>query len=303
MRLSFKVVVLAFFALFSSLTLQAVETRGFLTRDEIALFYKQGYLLKRQCLSQTEMKQLNADITTVIDRAIDEIQHSKDLTFSDEDQFLYIDGSRIVCKRRPDQSISIARVNGCGGMQPSLLNTMRSEKMVRTFFELLGTDDLEHLISQIHPKLPGDGVAYPRHRDIQFRKSFDPDWQDVLGNGSYAICIIPIDRMAPENGGLWIDKNNYPEPQGLAEDIVWLYAEPGDLLFMHPYLYHGSGPNLAPHSSRKMLLTGFCAFGANHKPYPGAHVNTRFTLTREGKISMTAAPWSQGVSLGSGVGH
>lgn len=252
-----KVIALAFFMVLSSFTLDAVETQGFLTADDIALFYKQGYLLKSQCLSQAEMKQLNEDITTVIDRAIEEIRNSKDLTFSEDDQIIYIDGSRVVCKRRLDQSISIARINGCGGMQPALLATMRSEKMIHTFFELLGTNDLEHLIAQIHPKLPNDGIAYPKHRDIQFRKSFDPDWHDILGNGSYAVCVIPIDRMTPENGGLWIDRNNYPEPQGLEEDLIWLYAEPGDLLFMHPHLYHGSGPNLAPNTSRKTLLTGF----------------------------------------------
>lgn len=298
-----RVLFLAFFVVLSSFTRDAMGTQGFLTPDDIALFYKQGYLVKAQCLRKAEMKQLNEEITVVIDRALQEIQHSKDLTFSEDDQIIHIEGSRVVCKRRLDQSISIARINGCGGMQPALLATMRSERMVRTFFELLGTHDLEHLICQIHPKLPGDGVAYPKHRDIQFRKSFDPDWQDILGNGSYAICIIPIDRMSPENGGLWIDRNNYPEPQGLEEDLVWLHAEPGDLIFMHPHLYHGSGPNLAPHMSRKTVLTGFCAFGANHKPYPGAHLNTRFTLTKEGEVSMSASPWNQDHSLGSGAGH
>lgn len=298
-----KGIVLAFFMVLFSLTLDAVETQGFLTADDIALFYKQGYLLKAQALSQAEMKQLNEDITAVIDRTIEEIQHSKDLTFSEDDQIIYIDGSRVVCKRRPDQSISIARINGCGGMQPGLLATMRSEKMLYTFFELLGTNDLEHLISQIHPKLPGDGIAFPKHQDIQFRKSIDPEWQDILGNGSYAICVIPIERMTLENGGLWIDRNNYPESQGLEEDLVWLHAEPGDLLFMHPHLYHGSGANLSPDTSRKTLLTGFCAFGANHKPYPGAYVNTRFTLTEKGQILMSTSPWSQGQLLGSSVGH
>lgn len=291
------------FALLFSVALNAAELKGFLTADEITLFYKQGYLIKRQCLSQEDMSQLNKDITVATDRALEEIRDSKELTYSEDEQMLYIDGSRVVYKRRPDTSTSIARINGCGGMQPSLLTTMRSEKMLQTFFELLGTSDIEHLISQIHPKLPGDGIKFPKHRDIQFRKSFDPDWQDILGNGSYAVCIIPIDRMTPENGGLWIDRNNYPEPQDLEEDLIWVNAEPGDLLFMHPYLYHGSGPNLSPNASRKTLLTGFCAFGANHKAYPGAHVNTHFTLTEEGKISMTNSPWSQALLIGHGSGH
>lgn len=277
--------------LFLFSNLGAVETRGFLTSEDIALFYKQGYLLKKQCLNQEEMHRLNEDITLFIDRTLTEIQQSDDQSLSDQDQILNINGSRIVFKRFPNQAISIARVNGLSGIQPLLLDIVRSKKMMHTFFELLNTSDLEHLISQVHPKMPGDGIAYPKHRDIQFRQSFDPDWQDVLGNGSYAICIIPIDRMTQENGGLWIDRNNYPEPQGLEEDLVWITAEPGDFFFMHPYLFHGSGPNLSS-MSRKTLLTGFCAFGANHKAYPGSDANTRLTLMKDGSIAMQPSPWN-----------
>jgi hypothetical protein len=286
---------------FASFSLNAQETEGFLSTEEIALYYKQGYVLKRQCLSPSEMHDLNVNVTAVVDRALETIKNSQ-LTFADDDRMLYIDGSCIVCRRREDK-FSIARINGCSGMQPALLTATRSEKMVRTFFELLGTTDLEHLISQIHPKLPGDGISFPKHRDIQFRKFFDPDWQDILGNGSYAVCIIPIDPMTPENGGMWIDKNNYPEPQGLEEDRLWIYAEPGDLLFMHPYLYHGSGVNPSPTASRKTLLTGFCAFGANHKAYPGAHVNTRLKLTETGAIEITNSPWSKDIFIGPSKGH
>ena len=89
---------------------------------------------------------------------------------------------------------------------------------MQTFSEIPGTRDLEHLIFQIHPKIPGDGISFPRHRDIQFRKSYNPEWQDILGNGSYAICIMPVDPMTQDNGCLWIDKNNYPEPQEKEEE-------------------------------------------------------------------------------------
>ncbi|MGL5263965.1 MAG: phytanoyl-CoA dioxygenase family protein [Candidatus Rhabdochlamydia sp.] len=286
---SLRILIVLLF-LFSNLG--AIEIRGFLTREDIALFYKQGYLLKKQCLSLEEMNRLNEDITLFIDRTLTEIKKSDDLSPSDQDQVLNINGSRIVFKRFPNQAISIARINGVSGIQPSLLDIVRSEKMIHTFFELLNTSDLEHLISQVHPKMSGDGIAYPKHRDIQFRQSFDPDWQDILGNGSYAICIIPIDRMTQENGGLWIDRNNYPEPQGLEEDLVWITTEPGDFFFMHPYLFHGSGPNLSS-MNRKTLLTGFCAFGANHKAYPGSDANTRLTLIKDGSIATQLSPWSQ----------
>jgi hypothetical protein len=282
-----KLISIVFLFLISTLK----ATQGYLTREDIDLFYSQGYLLKRQCLSQEEIDQIN--VTPIIDRAFKEIQQSSDQTLSEQDQILYVNGSRIVFKRRPDQSMSIVRINGVSGMQSALLDTLRSEKMVRTFCELLNTSDLEHIINQFHPKLPGDGIAYPKHHDIQFRKSFDPDWQDILGNGSYAVCIIPLDPMSQENGGLWIDRNNYPEPQGLEEDLVWIDAQPGDFLFMHPHLFHGSGPNLSLTKSRKTLLTGFAAFGANHKQYPGTDVNVRLTLLEDGTITAQPAPWSQ----------
>lgn len=249
------------------------------------------------------MNQLNDRVTTVISQAIEQIHESPDPVILEEEQFLYINGSRVVFKRHSDRLASIARINGCSGIEPTLLERVRSEKMVHTFFELLGTSDIEHLISQIHPKLPNDRISFPKHQDIEFRKSFDPDWQDILGNGSYAICIIPIEPMTPENGGLWIDKNNYPEPEGLDEDRSWIYAEPGDLLFIQPYLYHGSGPNHSTTVSRKTLLTGFCAFGANYKSYPGAHVNTRLTLVEGNEILATPAPWSDTPCIVPAAGH
>jgi hypothetical protein len=283
--------------------LASMETKGFLTPEEITLFYQQGYLLKEQALSLREINQLDETVSSTIQQALEQIQLSDDPIVSDEEQFLYINESRVVFKRHSNQSISIARINGCSGIEPALLKIARSEKMVHTFFELLGTSDIEHLICQIHPKLPNDKIAFPKHRDIQFRKLFDPNWEDILGNGSYAICIMPTEPMSPENGGLWIDANNYPEPQGLDEKRIWIYAKPGDLLFMHPYLYHGSGPNLSLTESRKTLLTGFCAFGANHKSYPGAHINTRLTLMEDSSIAAQPTPWSQTPCIEQLTGH
>ena len=293
--MNFTLVLTIFIMSVCSSVLTAGEMKGFLTPKDIAVFYKQGYLLKPKALSQMEMKQLNERVTTVVNRALEQIHESPDPVISEEEQFLSINGSRVVFKRHSDRFAAIARINGCSGIEPTLLETVRSEKMVHTFFELLGTSDIEHLISQIHPKLPNDKITFPKHQDIQFRKALDPDWQDVLGNGSYAICIIPIEPMTPENGGLWIDDND--------DERVWIYAEPGDLLFMHPYLYHGSGPNLSPTASRKTLLTGFCAFGANHKSYPGAHVNTRLTLVDGNAILITPAPWSQTPCVEPAAGH
>lgn len=281
--------------LLSYFSASATENKGYLSQEEITTFHKQGYFLKKNCLSIDECSHLHEIITKSINQALDAIYLSENQSISTSEQFLHIDGSKIIFKRPSNTSISIARINGVGGMQPMFLDIGRSEKMVRTFFELLGTSELEHLILQIHPKMPGDGIEFPRHRDIQFRKTYDPEWQDILGNGSYAICVIPIDPMTQENGGLWIDKNNYPElTDNIEEDRLWIEANPGDLIFMNPYLFHGSGPNLSSTLSRKTLLTGFCAFGANHKAYPGAAINTQITLKDPDTIEIKPSPWSQG---------
>ena len=63
---------------------------------------------------------------------------------------------------------------------------------------------------------------------------------------------------------------------------------------MHPNLYHGSGPNLSIDASRKTLLIGYCAFGANHKPYPGANVSMRVYKDKlDGSIKIEPAPWKE----------
>ena len=55
--------------------------------------------------------------------------------------------------------------------------------------------------------------------------------------------------------------------------------------------------------NRKSGGEGFCAFGANHKSYPGAHVNTRLTLAEENSILTTPSPWSQTPCIGPVSGH
>lgn len=281
------------------------HTLGFLGKEDIDLFHKQGFVLKRQCISTLEMDQLRTTLTAIIYNSLQDISQNPSYEPSDNEQSYFINGCRIVFKKRSNNSISIQKFNGCCGINPALLEVVRSKKLVTTFCELLGTRDLEHIISQIHPKLPGDGIFYPRHRDIQFRKAYDPDWKDILGNGSYGICIIPVDPMSPENGGLWVDRNNFPEEgkgEGEKENREWITAQPGDLLFMHPQLFHGSESNTS-NVSRITLLTGFCAYGANSKPYPGALVNYRVQLAEDGTLTCVPTPWCQNYVGNLTIGH
>lgn len=260
-----------------------------LSPDEIAQFYKEGFLIKRQVFTSTEVRYLQNQMDLALEQAFASLEPSE------EEQIHYLNGARIVSKKN-----AILRINGCAPLA-DLTPFLASDRLISAFCDLLGTNDLEHIIAQIHPKMPYDGVSFAGHCDLQFRKMFDPNWQDILGNGSYAICIIPVDRMNEQNGGLWVQLKN-SDPLSLRCAHTWLALEPGDILFMHPELYHGSGPNNSPFP-RRTLLTGFCAFGANHCPYPGAGVSVHFTRHPSGEITSAPAPWQTPQAAAPSYGH
>jgi ectoine hydroxylase-related dioxygenase (phytanoyl-CoA dioxygenase family) len=257
----------------------SAPVKGFLTQEEIEMFFKQGYLVKKQGIEKSQVAALDQMTLNMIDKITREI-FSNTYPCSPDQQITHINGSQVVFKKPSANEASILRVVGSGGIEPNLLTTLRSHQMATTFFDLLGCNDLEHIICSFHPKQPKDGVTFVKHRDIQYRKQFDPEWKDVMGNGSYAICILAIDAMSAANGGLYVDRSTYPpKKEASSEDVVSLSMEPGDLLFMHPEILHWSDANVSE-VGRRALLTGFCAWGANHKAYPGTEINVR--LTRSG---------------------
>ena len=274
------------------------STMGFLNQEDIQFFHQQGYFIQKKAVKEEELACLDKMTDAMIKTIKTEIISEK-YQISDQQQITYINGSQVVFKKYASNKITILRVVGCGGLEPHVLKTLRSHQMAMTFFDLLRCNDLEHIICSFHPKEPNDGVAFVKHRDIQYRKQFDPDWDDLLGNGSYAICFLAIDAMSSANGGLYIDKSTFPPSDKKAEnaestspeDIKSLTMEPGDLLFMHPELLHWSDANVSE-VGRRALLTGFCAWGANHKTYPGAAVNVHLTR-KENSVESEPSNWDQ----------
>ena len=259
-----------------------MELQGdcYVTAEDVRQFHSSGYLVKKNCLEITGLlRTASLVVDKVIESALQEAAHLAHAHAAENsEQVVLINGSRVVFKRNPvDNSLAIARINGVCGMAPVLQDIMCSHKMLNTFFDLLGVDDLEHLIAQLHPKRAGDGIGFPAHRDVDFRRSFDPAWEDIAGNGSYAICIIALDKMTEDNGGLYVDTTGFNGHETDGQKMLWVNADPGDFIFLHPHLTHGSGPNISASDNRRALLSGFCVYGANHKPYPGACVNMRYT--------------------------
>jgi ectoine hydroxylase-related dioxygenase (phytanoyl-CoA dioxygenase family) len=157
--------------------------------------------------------------------------------------------------------------------------------------QLLGSEHCEQLLCQAHFKMPGDGVSFDWHQDIQHRDKGLGTWRDLNGRGSYVQTLLAVDDMRADNGPLqFVPQDavrtdargrlsdasfNYGTPMGAGgSDIVdasraeTIIGEAGAVILFGPYAVHGSTANhsLAP---RRVLINGYAHPGANGRVYPG----------------------------------
>lgn len=259
---------------------------SYLTKQDIDSYYKQGFCIVRQAISQEELELIDEKTKALSARLINSLK-SAHYTSKAGNQKTYIDGSQVVFKKPFAKTPSIKRVVGCESIEPSLKQILRSKKMMETFFALLNADAIEQLVSQYHPRYPGDGIYSKKHKDIMYHKDFDPNWTDVGKNGSYAVCIIAIDPMSPENGGFLIDMKSFSKEK--SAKLMEVKLDPGDMLFIHPEIVYWSRRNKSEISCRT-ILAGYCIYGANHRNYPGDCTNDVITNR---SFSVRPAPWKK----------
>lgn len=175
----------------------------------------------------------------------------------------------------------IDRIVWAGAAEPELLDWGADRRLLEPVAELLGTRDMQHLINQIHYKLPGDGVEFPWHQDSSHRRYGTPEWQDVNGRGSYVQAVTAIDACGLDNGPLLFVENSCQYghvavgedgelPRELLEPqrIVAVELDPGDVVLFGPYTIHGSSPNTS-NRSRRLFINGYAHPLANTRVYPG----------------------------------
>ena len=196
-------------------------------------------------------------------------------------------GSHFVLGEKGGERV-IKRVVWAGGCQPYLLAVGADPRLTVPAAQLLGSSELEQLLSQAHFKRPGDGVIFGWHQDIQHRDKGPGTWKDVNGNGSFVQTLIALDSMSADAGPLkfipgssaWgrvdFGDHDYDDPgyapkqppQFHEEDAVTILASPGDTLFFGPYTAHASFENRSA-SYRRVLINGYAHPGANGRKYPG----------------------------------
>ena len=244
-----------------------LETK--LSTEQLAEFYDRGYVFLPQVFSTQEV--------AGIGKAIDSLQEKAQGLEGEVEKY----GSKFVV-----QEGLLERVVWAGGAEPVLLKYGRDPKITSLAAQILRSKHAEHLINQVHLKLPGGGF-YSWHQDSTHR-GYDNynHWVDINGTGSYVQIITAIDEATLENGPLLViphscrkghlnlpyDKKDKTK-QTVSDkfnpaDAVPLLMKPGDVVAFGPYTIHGSEINNSD-QSRRAFINGYASPGANGKEYPG----------------------------------
>ena len=112
-----------------------------------------------------------------------------------------LNGSHFVLGEKDGAQV-IKRVVWAGGSQPYLLQVGEDRRLTLPAAQILGSNELEQLLSQAHFKRPNDGVIFGWHQDIQHRDKGNGTWTDVNGRGSFVQTLIALDDMTPDSGPL-----------------------------------------------------------------------------------------------------
>lgn len=234
-------------------------------------FIDNGYVVFNNLYSLAEVQKMHNIVTSIID----ETQNIEYLN-KNKSHVINYNGSLLHLKFHQNQTI-VHNISWIMGSKPEFSDFSRAPKLLTIVAKLLQSNQADHLINVVHPKLAHDNFTWGAHQDVSNRITADSTWKNLNKDRSYVVCITAIDPMKEENGGLFIVPNSHKGGNQLSKlelkqlDISEAYVptlEAGDTMCMNQYLVHYSLKNKS-NSSRIILLDGFSVVGANSKPYFG----------------------------------
>gem|GEM_PF-2953231 len=252
-----------------------------LSEAQLASYQQEGFLIIKYFMNPSQVETVSKRAQSLLWAAEDSIAHHQ------EGEVMH-NGSQLVIEEiLPDSTpletkVKVHCVSWAGAAEPDIFQASHAPKMLNVVSQLLASEKVVHLINQLNYKLPQDGIKFEWHQEITDRRLFDPNWQDVNGQGGFVKIFSVIQDSKVENGTIfYIPKSHLQgdlhlekQPNSNISQIVDetkavpLILEPGDVVFVHPYLVHGSKPNMSD-TSRLLLVDIFAHPGATNKPYPG----------------------------------
>lgn len=145
----------------------------------------------------------------------------------------------------------------------------------------LGLPTPKCMVDQLNYKLPRVGTGFPFHQDTYFVQGTSKSRIERHGGMNLIIALDPADA---DNGGFEVlGRTHHHEVaftydrasmnEGVFDEThrALIPLEPGDTLFFHPMLAHGSGPNRSDRRRRLVTLWfrgGGSPVYAGGKPHP-----------------------------------
>lgn len=276
-------IALIFIPLATNAIVSARANNIMLSREQLNQYNSEGILVIPGFFTKEEVNEVS--------ECADRLQKQAETLSLQQTGKVMHKGTQFVIDRN-NSKIQIHRIVWAGAAEPQLLKLARQPKLLMPVAQILETDEADQLINQLHYKLPNDGVTFSWHQDVKNRRTFDPKWEDLNHKGSFVQTIIAIDVSNVENGTIYYVPKSHTKGDLFLEKItdldelnrvaeldkaVPLILNPGDIVFMNPYLIHGSESNEST-KSRRIFINGFSYPGANKQPYPGEGSAQRISL-------------------------
>lgn len=245
-----------------------------LTRDQIAFFDDNGYLVIDDVVTQDQLDRLRSDFAGWVDDS-----RGHDAAFGET-----IDG-RARFDVEPGHSATkpgLRRVSSPTEISDAYFEVMASSKMVRAVADLIGPNvKLHH--AKINSKLPQTATKVEWHQDFPFTPH---------SNDDLVTALLMVDEVTDRNGPLEVVPGSHKGPleplwhegrftgavdKGTAErcigQAVRCTGKAGAVCLMNTRLLHGSAPNNSDHA-RTLFIVVYSAEDAVplcDNPLPSRH--------------------------------
>ena len=168
-----------------------------LTQQELTQFHQQGYLVKPEIFSQSDLQPLKAALTGLIDQKARELQATGQLTALFEAEPFGRRLAKIYAANPEAGNLITQRIMGKGGggyNGSAILECIRHPSLLSCIESLIGPDIIGSSVYRIRPKLPGwDRGEVPWHQDSGYTLAHCDQYLVVT-------CWVPLVDATVENG-------------------------------------------------------------------------------------------------------
>ena len=236
-----------------------------------AFFAENGYYLAKNVFQPSQVAALEEDFDGIVEQ----------MTASKEDNEARWGGAAM--QRLGAVSTSVFHTNNVQNYSARWLSALTNPGFLDAAAAILGPDVILHH-SKLFQKPKGNGAPFPMHQDWEWF----PTEQDTMIAGVVHVSgatdemgcfrVYPGSHKLGRHLGLkGIEEQEHPlQKEYPLEDAVPVEAEPGDVLFFHYLLLHGSKQNVSDHVRKTVLVQMYA--GTDQVEAGNQHPNIRLTL-------------------------